>query len=418
MEEEIDLRSYIIVLIKYWYWIVGLAIVAAIIAWVISSFIPPTYEATALVTATQSRYQLQFDPRFQNIPDTAIQSLLESQYRTYPTLASSDDLLKQLAAETGWSLDDLKRSIKTMTETNAPNLLALTVTGHDPDEVAVTVNRWAELFVDKANALYGSQGELEQFNQQQQIVAKSLAEADTALTAFRAESGLGFANPGVNNATSASGSSSSLIEQRLQAKNSLLTNYETELVRSRQMRQEVRLLRESTTASTSPTLIAGLLAEMINAGVVEESQPYQIELNAVDPLASLAAMGQALESRAAAIETEVEQLNGEIMALQSKLATQKEQLEQLIRDRDVKAEAYAVISRKVQEAQIDAFSSGSSAGKVQIASRAAAPTAPLSSDRLRNTAIAGVLGLMVGIFGVFALEWWREDESLNKKESQ
>ena len=98
------------------------------------------------------------------------------------------------------------------------------------------------------------------------------------------------------------------------------------------------------------------------------------------------------------------------MALQGELAVKEEQLEQLIRDRDVKAEAYAVISRKVQEAQIDASSSGSGAGKVQIASRAAVPAQPTSSGRLRNSAVAGVLGLMVGIFGVFVIEWWREGE--------
>jgi uncharacterized protein involved in exopolysaccharide biosynthesis len=27
-----------------------------------------------------------------------------------------------------------------------------------------------------------------------------------------------------------------------------------------------------------------------------------------------------------------------------------------------------------------------------------------------NTALAGALGLMVGVFGVFAWEWWQEDE--------
>ncbi|MFC1975150.1 hypothetical protein ACFLXQ_01975 [Chloroflexota bacterium] len=49
---------------------------------------------------------------------------------------------------------------------------------------------------------------------------------------------------------------------------------------------------------------------------------------------------------------------------------------------------------------------------MQIASQAAIPTQALSSGRLRNTVVAGVLGLMTGIFGAFAWDWWRGgDES-------
>ncbi|MEW5958063.1 MAG: Wzz/FepE/Etk N-terminal domain-containing protein [Chloroflexota bacterium] len=416
MEEEIDLRQYVMVLIKYRYWILGLAIVAAVIAFAISSFTPAAYEATALVTATQSRYELQFDPRFRNVPDSAIQSLLESQYLTYPTLATSDDLLQQVAGKVDLPMSELKTAIKAQTE-NAPNLLALTVKSQNPEAAAAIANTWAELFVAKANSLYGSKGELAQFMQQQQIVAQSLAEADAALTTFRAESGLGFNSPGVNtstndgdgNSNTGSSNSRSLIELRLQSKNNLMTTYETELARLRQRQRELELLQE-TAAGTSPVLMAGLLSEMINAGVVEEAQPYQIKLEAIDPVTGLAAMAKVFESRTRAIEVELGNLNAEILTLQAELAGKREKLEQLMRDRDVKAEAYAVISRKVQEAQIDASSEGSSTGKVQIASRAAAPTSPISAGRVRNTAVAGVLGLMIGVFGAFAWEWWRTSE--------
>jgi uncharacterized protein involved in exopolysaccharide biosynthesis len=44
MEEEIDLRKYITVLIKHWYWIIGLAVVAGVLAFVISSVTPPIYK--------------------------------------------------------------------------------------------------------------------------------------------------------------------------------------------------------------------------------------------------------------------------------------------------------------------------------------------------------------------------------------
>ena len=51
---------------------VGLAFIAAVVAFTVTALIPPKYQATALITATQPRYELQFDARFRNISDSAI----------------------------------------------------------------------------------------------------------------------------------------------------------------------------------------------------------------------------------------------------------------------------------------------------------------------------------------------------------
>ena len=67
MEEEIDLRQYVEVLIRHWGWIAGLALVAAAAALGVSFLIPPTYEATALVAVTEPRYVMRFDPRFETV---------------------------------------------------------------------------------------------------------------------------------------------------------------------------------------------------------------------------------------------------------------------------------------------------------------------------------------------------------------
>jgi uncharacterized protein involved in exopolysaccharide biosynthesis len=62
MEEEIDLREYVLVLLKYWKWILGTTLAAAMVALVVSFFLPPTYEATALVVVKPPQYVMQFDP--------------------------------------------------------------------------------------------------------------------------------------------------------------------------------------------------------------------------------------------------------------------------------------------------------------------------------------------------------------------
>jgi uncharacterized protein involved in exopolysaccharide biosynthesis len=416
MEDEIDLRQYVVVLIKYWYWIIGLTIAAAVAGFGVSTFLSPTYQATALVTVAKPRYQLQFDPRFANVPEVAIQGLLQSQVRNYPTLATSDEIFQQLAQATGWSTRDLQ--IRLEAETNSdPNLLELTVKDKNAEEAAQVANKWAEIFVATVNKLYGGDGELEHFKQQQEEVALTLAKADAALTTFRAENGFGFANSNSNSSNTnnsvnitmtdagADPDRFGLLGRQIQARSILLTNYEEELVRLRQMQGEIDLLSTSTTNTTSPVLIAGLLSEMINNGVIKEEQAFQVKLDTVDPVAALAAMKKALAARVASIEAEITPLQADIASMQAELANKQQQLDQLTRERDVTAETYMTLSRKVQETQLDIVNK-----QVKVASQATAPVRPVSPQRLLNTILAGALGLLIGVFGVFVMEWWRKGQ--------
>ncbi|MFC1975151.1 hypothetical protein ACFLXQ_01980, partial [Chloroflexota bacterium] len=282
---------------------------------------------------------------------TIIQSLLESQYRTYPTLATSDSVLRQVAKKTGWDLEDLQEFAQARAQTDTPNMLTLTVKGGNAENVANVVDTWAVVFVTTVNDLYGDGNELERYKQQQDVVAQSLVEADKNLTTFRKENGFGFDDDddddvvvvvvgggGGGSSVVGGGSGinrSGLTGQRLQSKNNLLTGYEEELVRLQQMQREVELLSQTASTDSSPALIAGLLAEMINTGFVESPQPYQIKLDSVNAAASLAAMAKALEARITAIETEIEPLRIDIANLQEEWATKQELLEQLVRDRDV-----------------------------------------------------------------------------------
>ena len=69
MEDEIDLRVYINVLIRYWRLIVGLTVVAGVVAFVVSLLLPAAYQATAVVVVTRPLYQFQLAPGIQNLPE-------------------------------------------------------------------------------------------------------------------------------------------------------------------------------------------------------------------------------------------------------------------------------------------------------------------------------------------------------------
>ena len=413
MEEEISLKLYVVLILKHWYWILGTALVMAVATIIITSSLPPTYEATALVAATQRSFDIELDPRFRDVIGEDSR-LLQSQYRTYATLAKSNDLLQKVSQDTGWTVVRLHSNISA-TEGSDVSLLVLNVRGENAQEVATVANTWAETFIETVNSIYGGQRQLTQLLDQQQVLFQDLATTDADLTAFRQENGFGFTDDFIASERNRLGEEVhhrfGLIGQQLQTKNNLLTEYEEELTRLNQIRRETEFLSQTVTSDTPPAVLAALFSEMVNLGVLGEglSQPlYQISFDTIDPVTSLQAMGQAIEFRAQAITEESETLDQEITALQAELAAKLEQLEQLKREREVKAEAYKVISLKVQETQIS-ISDEFNAGTIQLASRAIVPTKPVSSNSVLNGLVAGLIGLMISSFTVLFVEWWRTD---------
>ncbi len=86
-EQEISLRPYIEAVLSKWYWILGLGLLAGILAYVATHFlVSPTYEATALVSVIESRQRVQFDPRIVTVDEN-------QPLRAYPEIALSDELL-------------------------------------------------------------------------------------------------------------------------------------------------------------------------------------------------------------------------------------------------------------------------------------------------------------------------------------
>lgn len=408
MEEEIDLREYINVLILRWYWIAGLALVAALVAFGVSSLLPPDYEATALVIVTQPRYQFEFDPRLQNIPFDPTRLS-----KDYPTMATSDEILLSVANAADpplppdrQGLDEL-RDIFTAETGGDPNLIKLTARSRDPQEAARLANAWAAQLVDHLNDLYGRNNDLPLFEAQAAEAKTALERADQALAAFRREYGLGFSAGGdTGEKTLDLG-----IARRLQAKTDLLTNYEARADQVAQLLGEARMAAAQVDSTTAPAIVSGLLADMLQLGLVEgETSPLvQINLGELDARTSLSALITALEAKQDSIDEAITRLKAEVEALQSELADRQQELDQLLRDRQVAQDTYLTLSNKLQETSIEA--QGQSGDVVQLVSHAAVPQEPASPQRLLNTAVAGVLGLMVGVFGAFFVEYWRGEEA-------
>jgi polysaccharide biosynthesis transport protein len=408
LEDEIDLRQYVMVLVRSWQWIVGVAVVAAVVALLVSFLTPPTYQATALVVVTKPRYVMQFDPRFRTLDN------IQAAYKAYPELATSDALLQSLLAQesrvstSGRTLVEMRNAVKAELGGD-PSLIRLSVQSKDPNEAAALVNVWAELFVTKANEIYGSQG-----SEQQTFFERQLAQTETEvdqsqqrLIAFQSH----------NRAV--------ILRNQLESLTLTQATYLTEQRAVISVLPNVQGLREQLAsqpgqrAVTTADQITVLLLQAKAFGLfgAQESTPIQLQFNSDNPSASLTVneqivlldtLANVLERKAATIEAQLSALEPQLLAVQQQLEEAQAEEERLLQNKLLVHETYMTLARKVDEARIGADDTG---GEVQLASRAAVPERPLASKRVMNTGLAFAAGLVVSTFIVLAIGWWREASS-------
>ncbi len=433
MEEEINVREYVAVLIRYWKWIASLAILAAVAALVVSFLLPATYEASAVVVITKPRYVMRFDERLETVKD------IQQPTKAYPVLAMGDDLLLQAMAamnpplpEAEQDLSHLRSKLKA-TASNDPNVIELRAGHNDAKTAAEVVNAWADVFVERVNELYESDQDVQFFEQRLADADESLRAAEQALIEFQ----------GRNQAA--------ILAAQLASARQDVWDYAAEQREIERVVRNARALQERTDtqqeearADLDDELAALLL--YIQAFSIQTSQPVQtssydaaeltgeinlslthlssenpspiqlqisgsallsLERTVGELTALLEGLVTMLEARQDEINTRVALLESQILTLQQQLEVVETEKDRLTRARDVARETHLILSRKVDETRIAAQDES---GGARRASYAAVPTKPVSPRKLLNTAVAGALGLFTGVFGAFALAYWRQEQ--------
>ena len=157
MEETVDLRPYLAALGRY-LWLIGGAVVLAIVIAVAIYLTSNDYEAIALLTVPEPTEQLQFDARI----TTTMRSM--QNLTVYPELAKSSDLLNRVLVHaielTDGRIATLAqvRDMTTLTTSADNRLVRLVVTDEDPEVAAALANIWAEEFVITIETLFGRGG--------------------------------------------------------------------------------------------------------------------------------------------------------------------------------------------------------------------------------------------------------------------
>jgi succinoglycan biosynthesis transport protein ExoP len=414
VEDEIDLREYIDVLIHHWKAIVALTVIAALFAGVVSFLLPPTYEAVATLVATGERYRLTFDSRFQSV-DTVLPP------QAYSGLLKISQLETKVLEELGSGFFDEPLTLEELdgsAEVEAgkdPTVFYLKVRFRDPEKAAAIANTWAALYVQEVNDLYGySDKEIATLESQLAAAEEALNTSAEALRAFREESGLGLLETGTEgmDISISQGESSMAYTywgpagRELGAKLQLMASYQVAADRLRVTLEEAEGLQQEVAAGqvSATTATTSLLAELVRIGLADVAQDANInlDLSGLEGEDSLEAVVSALRVKQTVLAQALEQLDTEIAALQVELAAKRQQWDQLSRKYSVAEDTYTTLSRKVQEVRI---AEQTNEDEVRIASLAAVPTEPVAPKKMINVAVAGTLGLFVGVFGVFAWEY-------------
>jgi succinoglycan biosynthesis transport protein ExoP len=410
MEEEIDLRAYIEVLLRYWMWIVGLAVAAAVVAFVVTSLMPRTYEASSVVFVTQPRYQIQFDPRFDTQEGVPA-------YKAFPTLATSDSILQSVvenyvpSTESGideWNLSTLQGMVEATSEGD-PSLVVLKVRSQSAKDAAAIANLWADTLIKQGNELYGQgEGDVAFFEAQVQQAQEVLDGAETALIEFQAQ----------NQASIVSAQLNSL----LQAQSDYLADQRavTYIIQDIQgLHAQLAEQSESQTVSLADNLTALLL--QIKAFNAQAATPVQLQVDGsagfsekspAEQRAFLDSLISTLQAKSTEIDAKLAQLEPQILALQRDLQAINVESDQLTRTRDLARETYVTLTRKLEEARITAQETN---GMLQAGSYASEPEKPAGPLRLLSMAVAGMLGLMIGVFGAFFVEFWQQSGGKNAR---
>jgi len=361
MEDEIDLRKYINVLLKHWKLIVIITGIAVIVAGLISFLLPPVYEAKATVLVTAGD---------QN-------TLLE--------LARSPQVAASVIDDMGNRLDPRERNTGTlvgMVQAKANgSFIEITVRNSNSQKAADIANSWVGTYVKYTTDYYlRIQPSVQDIEEQAAAALAVFQEKQKALAEFQ--------------------ESASIDEMASQIKDmELLYNVmqlreQVQNDSSREIPQEViqrAFYQYQAKAYTS--LFAGTYIAPNSSAITS------VSLNDIDNLVSI------LEKKIGVESQSPDQLLQAINSLKTKLEDACLTKDELTNSKDTARKSYLDAVNKITANEI---SLKTTVLPVRLVEQALPPDSPVHSRRWLNIGMALVLGLVVGVFAAFGVEYFRK----------
>jgi uncharacterized protein involved in exopolysaccharide biosynthesis len=380
--EVIDLKELILTLWRKKWLIVGFSLLFGLLAFLISSYlIPKKFQASAVITITERN------------------TWVSMEVKGLPQLAASDQLLDQIYEEFGKT--DLEGELLSDLTADAVvrSQLILRVTAEEPDLAAEAANRWAELVVDKLNALYGtSESSLKSLEEQVTKAETDWSSAQVALEEYLSES------------------QQDLYTAQLSAAQAALVDILSEIERNQLLISDVAAI-EAQLEGLDPTepLNTGIALSLIILQGRAATGPGEListtlQDHALPADLSIAEAVLALNQFRTALEDQNQWLSGEKASLEediSRLAVSYEEeenkIEKLKVERNLAQTNYNALARDLDKGEALQVEEAS---YIVVSSSALPPRDPISPNVIANTGFAGVSAALLIMVGILFYEWW------------
>jgi len=207
MEDEIDLRVYIDVLLRWWWLIVLSIVMIGGIAYIVSANMTPMYEATAGVVTLKSRAEISLGSGFASTSEDDLAAsgtaALDRNKRRLNTMtgmvrngavaeqvaAELRDMLTEEEADPAYLVEHVRGEVLNIEDVGESDTIQIIVTHPDPKKAAAIANAWAKAFEIHVNGIYGEASYSPFSDIDQQVVDTKVAydQAQAAWVTFLAD---------------------------------------------------------------------------------------------------------------------------------------------------------------------------------------------------------------------------------------
>lgn len=394
--EEISLRELIEVLLKRKTIIASITLISILITGILSFFIlDPVYETKMVLMASNFSEKLQS----QQLNGEAIDNILNtiSQYpqvtlETYRQQITAPRVMKKtiedLGLEEDYDIETLAKNIQLETIKDT-NLISIKMKHKDPKQAAEIVNKVGENFMTFVSVKAKEQATRASAYVETQM-AKEKEKLDEALVELKQF----LSQPkGVSE-----------LSNELNARLSQVTEYKTKRTDLEIQREGLRAsieVAEKVAPNTDRIIIKPSAQGNANSIMVENSvQSLQIDLAQV-------------ESNIKTIQEKIEETQKLIEELQVELEEKRHEERLLNQKVNIAQDTFDAFVKKYEELRVTESSQIGDA-TIIVVSRAYPSTRPIAPRKALNLAISAVLGLMIGVFVAFFMEYWISTEPEKK----
>lgn len=434
VEETLDLRELFRALLRRKWIILLMTVVSVLTAAFASSHMPRIYEAstTVLVKGTQSAGELLFFEAFSGMGKNQLQNYVE--------LLRSRTVAERAARALGYDWDvqseqfaEFRRSISVQPITGT-EAIRISVQHRNPEEAARIANAVAEAFIAFSRDMNRTEATNARLfiEEQLAVVEEQLRRAELALQTYREQERI------LSPADEAR-----LVLERLNGLEAQHAAAQLEYNETLQRLEEVRrrleeedpTLISSTTISNNPmvttyrtaifqleTELAGLLnqypenhpqVQAVRAKIAEAQRQLANEVERIvsNETRTLNPIYESLLAELVKLETDSVLFSSRLRALEEQIALAEARLEnlpekeltltRLIRDQSVAEQIYLLLRNRYEEVRI---TEAMQAADVAVIDTGIPPKKPIKPRTALNIAIAGFLGIFVGIGLAFVLE--------------